>query len=439
MAANALTVAMVTPGAGICNKVVGELDQVTDVAIGRAVMIAKGRDAVGDGGGGIFHWGAPAAHDYGTVINPGGGTAVGWRRLYDGPMNALWFGMKADYVVGVSGTDNATPLARAMAACEVATQRTRSLVIPAGHYYTTAGVTWNTGVFQIIGEGGGDYVNGLPLTALCTDQDVSLFTVPAGYNLRQMRHLGLAWTGAVSSKPAVDLTDACYLQFDDLTVMGYNGANGFATGVNLGYSSTGSFSNRFRDCRFEQCIDAGIVGETSASDLFIEGAAFVSCRDGLRWTESNGLVVLGSNFESHTRYGAFLDGPQGVGDAQQNALFQGVRFESGGVPDAHVKLGTEGHTVDSVTFCGCFFDYEGVTNIDDTYGTNVTVIGCKGEPTRFSMNAGGFEEPAGPRIEQGTGAPSASRPNGSLYMRVDGTGGLYLRVNGAWVAVSTVA
>lgn len=41
----------------------------------------------------------------------------------------------------------------------------------------------------------------------------------------------------------------------------------------------------------------------------------------------------------------------------------------------------------------------------------------------------------GPTITTGRGAPSGPQPNGSLYLRSDGTGpNLYARENGAWVA-----
>lgn len=42
-----------------------------------------------------------------------------------------------------------------------------------------------------------------------------------------------------------------------------------------------------------------------------------------------------------------------------------------------------------------------------------------------------------PRISQGSGAPSASDPNGSIYLRTDGTSstGIYTRQGGAWSAV----
>lgn len=39
----------------------------------------------------------------------------------------------------------------------------------------------------------------------------------------------------------------------------------------------------------------------------------------------------------------------------------------------------------------------------------------------------------GPSITQGSGAPTAAQPDGSLYLRTDG-GTLYVRESGAWVA-----
>jgi hypothetical protein len=40
-----------------------------------------------------------------------------------------------------------------------------------------------------------------------------------------------------------------------------------------------------------------------------------------------------------------------------------------------------------------------------------------------------------PTITSGSGVPASSQPNGSLYLRTDGTGpNLYVRENGAWVA-----
>lgn len=44
-------------------------------------------------------------------------------------------------------------------------------------------------------------------------------------------------------------------------------------------------------------------------------------------------------------------------------------------------------------------------------------------------------ESSGPCIVQGSGAPTVTLPNGSLYLRSDGAGpNLYVREGGAWVA-----
>jgi hypothetical protein len=43
-----------------------------------------------------------------------------------------------------------------------------------------------------------------------------------------------------------------------------------------------------------------------------------------------------------------------------------------------------------------------------------------------------------PTVTSGSGAPSATEANGSVYMRTDGANGddsLYMRIGGAWVAM----
>ena len=59
-------------------------------------------------------------------------------------------------------------------------------------------------------------------------------------------------------------------------------------------------------------------------------------------------------------------------------------------------------------------------------------IGAVGATAGIEMGAGG------PTITSGTGAPSSSPPNGSIYLRTDGTASttLYVRAAGAWSALS---
>jgi hypothetical protein len=45
---------------------------------------------------------------------------------------------------------------------------------------------------------------------------------------------------------------------------------------------------------------------------------------------------------------------------------------------------------------------------------------------------------AAPTLTAGAGAPSATEPNGSIWLRTNGSNGddsLYMRIGGAWVAL----
>ncbi|MCU0609011.1 MAG: hypothetical protein MUF22_04500 [Chitinispirillaceae bacterium] len=68
-------------------------------------------------------------------------------------------------------------------------------------------------------------------------------------------------------------------------------------------------------------------------------------------------------------------------------------------------------------------------------GTSIGV-GTASAGTKLHVNGAITVGGAGaPQIVSGSGAPSASLPNGSLYLRTDGTGpNLYVRQNGAWVS-----
>jgi hypothetical protein len=65
--------------------------------------IMRGRTAEGDTGGGVFYWdaGSSVAPDGGTIFQRGAGGVGRWKRLYDGHLQAAWWG-----VVPVAGFDN---------------------------------------------------------------------------------------------------------------------------------------------------------------------------------------------------------------------------------------------------------------------------------------------------------------------------------------------
>jgi hypothetical protein len=108
------------------------------------ICIRRGYASPGDGGGGVFVWTTdtttPATFDPlgGVMVVPSGTRTGCWKRLFDGPVNILWFGAKGDYptdesnaMAVLASTDNSTAV---QAAITVAKGITRSVYIPFGHF-----------------------------------------------------------------------------------------------------------------------------------------------------------------------------------------------------------------------------------------------------------------------------------------------------------------
>ena len=101
-----------------------------------------------------------SADNGGTIIVDAGGRR--WKRLFDGAINGLWFGMIADYTgapqydgldaTRITATDNAAALRAAVLA---AVSNHNALHIPGGHYgvKTRAADITNTGDLTIYGDG----------------------------------------------------------------------------------------------------------------------------------------------------------------------------------------------------------------------------------------------------------------------------------------------
>ena len=150
----------------------------------------------------------------------------------------------------------------------------------------------------------------------------------------------------------------------------------------------------------------------------------------------------------------------GTGGALQNS---GVTIDDNGKVSASrlALASTDTHTVqmeNSTSFeaknaAGTYEEFLWPRWADNTmymnYGAGGWNIRNSGSNTRFyATDAGQFvvwvpsEGVAlgwgGPTITSGTGAPSYSPPNGSVYLRTDGTASttLYVRAGGAWSALS---
>lgn len=119
-----------------------ELRTLTGGEVGWVAVLA-GYYTRGDGGGGVFYWdSAPAADDEGTILNEGGvGTsAAGWRRIYDGALNARWFG-----AVGDGNTDDHPALQAAINVALASPESLSTVCLPAGNYRITCPLICPTG------------------------------------------------------------------------------------------------------------------------------------------------------------------------------------------------------------------------------------------------------------------------------------------------------
>ncbi len=111
----------------------------------------KGYTTSGDGAEGLFRWSTTAAvDDGGTILNAGGlgASGAGWRRIYDGALNAKWFG-----ATGNGTTDDRASLQRWIAAKEVSTVKTQELFLPRGRYRCVGALELAGKPFILQGEG----------------------------------------------------------------------------------------------------------------------------------------------------------------------------------------------------------------------------------------------------------------------------------------------
>lgn len=79
-----------------------------------AVVQTMGYSSIADGGGGLWLWvsGSTTTANNGTVVQCTSGPAGRYKRIFDGPANVLWFGVKGD-----GSTDDSTTFLAAVNAC----------------------------------------------------------------------------------------------------------------------------------------------------------------------------------------------------------------------------------------------------------------------------------------------------------------------------------
>ncbi|NHA06336.1 hypothetical protein G7092_21180 [Mucilaginibacter sp. HC2] len=118
---------------------------------GNEFVYIQGHDVIGDGGQGFFYWdNTTGANNGGTMIP---GPSGCWKRVYDGFLNAKWFGAKGDGI-----TDDRVALTNAINAAVVLG---RTLFIPKGTYYVPTVQPGQTTSLIVTGN---NLLNGLEIT-----------------------------------------------------------------------------------------------------------------------------------------------------------------------------------------------------------------------------------------------------------------------------------
>ena len=160
------------------------------------------------------------------------------------------------------------------------------------------------------------------------------------------------------------------------------------------------------------------VGDDSAPDLVVVGKVSASTK----------IRLVGS------AAGYFIIGNAGSGHASA------IEFHTGNGSTASSRrwwIG-KGQAAESGSNAGSDFFISRYADDGSGLGSPVTISRATGKVTIGSVGTtAGIElGSSGPTITTGTGAPSHSAPNGSVYLRTDGTSTttLYIRAAGVWVA-----
>lgn len=218
-------------GAGVCATMTALKSIATiSAALGATDGHVKvlGYSTPGDGGGGVFRWDSTdttTADNGGTVIAPTSGPAGRWKRVYEGEVNARWFGMHP------SSSDNTAALQRAVD--WVSTDQTRNpaggygagtVYIPMGYYRFTfdqgtsglSTITIAGNYVTIRGEGSGTTLT--VRSHAYPSQLNSFFTFAAGFKALGGGIRDLCINGNSMLKWAISLDTWHGIEFDNIYV-----------------------------------------------------------------------------------------------------------------------------------------------------------------------------------------------------------------------------
>lgn len=251
---------------------------------GPSVYLLRGFYTAGDGGGGMFRWvaGDTATDDGGTILQLTAGGAGRWYRIYDGDLNALWFGAKGD-----GTTDDTAAFTKALAP-------NRPLFVPGNRVYVVGDLS-------------------IPARSVIYGRSVNGYTLVYSISTTFQRKAGC--TRIFNVLDGMQLSDVT-LNGVDRTCVGIGGVGSFGLmrNVYVGYCSKGigdgganynfctmvqctvfgctiGISNlrdsRVSACNIAACISHGIDLEAGANDNMITG-----CK--IEFNGANGINLVGA-------------------------------------------------------------------------------------------------------------------------------------------------
>lgn len=178
---------------------------------------------------------------------------------------------------------------------------------------------------------------------------------------------------------------------------------------------------------FVQTADFGTVGPCQAVNAPYTAGDMVLCVN-VGDDTSPDLVVIGTVSATGSASLA-VSAPAGA-DA-------GLQFRTGLLRRWNVNRAWD---AESGSNAGSTFNINRYNDAGGWLSTSVSIDRATGRVTFGDVTTSSGIElgSGGPRITIGTGAPSHSAPNGSVYLRTDGTATttLYVRAGGAWSALS---
>lgn len=369
------------------------IDQVPDLAALKALpspypeaVMTKCRNTEGDQGGGtwIFRAGDQSAAvtadtQSGVWAAPDSapsGASGAWQRLYDGPLNSLWFGAFPSN----TAAQNVTAF---NAACAAAAQKT--LFIPAGYYLIDGTISVPAGTY-LVGEGGNDLFNPTTTGTVIgvTHTSGPAFSVIDGVVIDG---INFWWPNQVVTNPPTAYDYAIYCDLSGGTIQGptiknvtmynaYNGIDlngswsaGVPTATNLPRLEHiyGCFLNN--GIRQNALVTEATMLECNFSPVWWRAAAaYAAANPGnsaLSWMMSSsvgcyhikggqGMQITGGTFFGHRR-GIYCSNPTGVlSDCSitflnvSNFIFDGIRK----CVEVADQCGLNGARFDGCTFLG---------------------------------------------------------------------------------------